>query len=333
MSRQSDIWEYLQGERTGKRANRFEREMLSDPFLYEAVEGLTTVKADHEKIVQQLQKRMKKREGNKTVRLYRWGAAASLLLLAGLAVILMNRSALRQQEVVVAEMDKSEPIIRPDSLQLMAAQLDERGVTDTVTLPVRKIIGKIAGKEQVFYRQVQAFDSCVLKPADLRRKQPITGYAVTLPKADTQKKDKKKKNDADAVGTKSVYLDSLMLEKNTRKERRTRIVHTKSRGAGERKFRQEVVIDHAGWMKEFNRYVADSLRYPEDARLEKLQGEIQLTVRLNRKGLPARIKLIQRLSPSCNREAIRLVEEYPGKWENTEKEILLTIPFKLPVTE
>ena len=71
MSRQSDIWEYLQGERTGKRANRFEREMLSDPFLYEAVEGLTTVKADHEKIVQQLQKRMKKREGNKTVRLYR----------------------------------------------------------------------------------------------------------------------------------------------------------------------------------------------------------------------------------------------------------------------
>lgn len=91
MSRQSDIWEYLQGERTGKRANRFEREMLSDPFLYEAVEGLTTVKADHEKIVQQLQKRMKKREGNKTVRLYRWVAAASLLLLAGLAVILMNR--------------------------------------------------------------------------------------------------------------------------------------------------------------------------------------------------------------------------------------------------
>lgn len=246
MSRQSDIWEYLQGERTGKRANRFEREMLSDPFLYEAVEGLTTVKADHEKIVQQLQKRMKKREGNKTVRLYRWGAAASLLLLAGLAVILMNRSALRQQEVVVAEMDKSEPIIRPDSLQLMAAQLDERGVTDTVTLPVRKIIGKIAGKEQVFYRQVQAvedmdsesdesgsadvlsepvamavaneadrqaFDSCVLKPAALRRKQPITGYAGALPKADTPRKDKKRKTDIDAVGTKSVYLDSLMLEK------------------------------------------------------------------------------------------------------------------------
>lgn len=239
-------------------------------------------------------------------------------------------------------------------------------MTDTVTLPAREIIGKIAGKEQVFYRQVQAvedmdsesdesgsadilsepvamaftneadrqaFDSCVLKPAVLRRKQPITGYVETLPKADTQRKDKKRKTDVDAVGTKSVYLDSLMLEKNTRKERRTRIVHTKSRGAGERKFRQEVVIDHAGWMKEFNRYVADSLRYPEDARLEKLQGEVQLTVRLNRKGLPARIKLIQRLSPSCNREAIRLVEEYPGKWENTEKEILLTIPFKLPVTE
>ena len=31
-------------------------------------------------------------------------------------------------------------------------------MTDTVTLPAREIIGKIAGKEQVFYRQVQAVE-------------------------------------------------------------------------------------------------------------------------------------------------------------------------------
>ena len=54
-----------------------------------------------------------------------------------------------------------------------------------------------------------------------------------------------------------------------------------------------------GWKEFQSRYAwRILLRYPEDARLEKLQGEIQLTVRLNRKGLPARIKLIQRLSPS-----------------------------------
>lgn len=366
MSRQNDIWEYLQGERTGRQANRFEREMLSDPFLYEAVEGLTAVEADHEKVVEQLQKQIRKREGNKTVRLYRWMAAASLLLLAGLAAVLMNKDTLRQQEVVVAEMDESEPAILGDSLQLIAAQLDEQGVTDTIALPVRKIVGKMVGKKQVFYWQAetaedmapvsdesgsadvlsepvvmavtneadrQGEDSCVIKPANFRRKQPMTGYIGVLPEADTRKKDKKRKAGVDGVGTKSVPLDSLMLEKNARKERRTRIAHTKNRGAGERKFRQEVTIDHSGWMMEFNRYVADSLRYPEDARLEKLEGEIQLTVRLNRKGLPARIKLIRRLSPSCNREAIRLVEEYPGRWENTEKEILLTIPFRLPATE
>lgn len=362
MSRQNDIWEYLQGERIGRQANRFEQEILSDPFLYEAVEGLTAVEADHEKVVEQLQKQIRKREGNKTVRLYRWMAAASLLLLAGLAAVLMNKDSLRQQEVVVAEMDESAPAILEDSLQLITAQLDERGVTDTLALPVRKIVGK----KQVFYRQAetaedlapvsdesgsadvlsepvviavtneadrQGGDSCVIKPANFRRKQLLTGYIEALPEADTRRKDKKRKAGVDGVGTKSVPSDSLVLEKNARKERRTRIAHTKNRGAGERKFRQKVTMEHSGWMKEFNRYVADSLRYPEDARLEKLEGEIQLTVRLNRKGLPARIKLIRRLSPSCNREAIRLVEEYPGRWENTEKEILLTIPFRLPATE
>lgn len=36
------LLEYLRGDRRGKTANRLEREVLSDPFLYEALEGLET---------------------------------------------------------------------------------------------------------------------------------------------------------------------------------------------------------------------------------------------------------------------------------------------------
>ena len=46
MKRIDDIKEYLYGNRKGKAANRMEREALSDPFLYEALEGLTSTPGD-----------------------------------------------------------------------------------------------------------------------------------------------------------------------------------------------------------------------------------------------------------------------------------------------
>ena len=46
MKRIDDIKEYLHGNRKGKAANRMEREALSDPFLYEALEGLTSTPGD-----------------------------------------------------------------------------------------------------------------------------------------------------------------------------------------------------------------------------------------------------------------------------------------------
>lgn len=46
MKRIDDIKEYLYGNRKGKAANRMEREALSDPFLFEALEGLTSTPDD-----------------------------------------------------------------------------------------------------------------------------------------------------------------------------------------------------------------------------------------------------------------------------------------------
>jgi tonB-dependent receptor plug len=46
MKRNDDIKDYLRGNRKGKPAHQLEREALSDPFLYEALEGLTTTPSD-----------------------------------------------------------------------------------------------------------------------------------------------------------------------------------------------------------------------------------------------------------------------------------------------
>ena len=87
--------------------------------------------------------------------------------------------------------------------------------------------------------------------------------------------------------------------------------------------------DSEEWNKKFDHYVADSLRYPEDAREQKIEGIVVLSVHLNKKGRPSRIKLIRKLSRSCTREAIRLVEEYEGIWITENSDIVLNIPFQL----
>lgn len=46
MGRKDDIKDYLRGNRKGGTANRLERDALSDPFLFEALEGLTTTPGD-----------------------------------------------------------------------------------------------------------------------------------------------------------------------------------------------------------------------------------------------------------------------------------------------
>lgn len=46
MKRSEDIREYLRGNRKGEAAHRLEREALSDPFLFEALEGLTETPGD-----------------------------------------------------------------------------------------------------------------------------------------------------------------------------------------------------------------------------------------------------------------------------------------------
>ena len=84
------IWRYLRGERKGKAANRLEREALSDPFLYEALEGLEEVQADHEQVMKELRRGLQPGMGERRRwKAIRWLAAASILLVGGVALWLL----------------------------------------------------------------------------------------------------------------------------------------------------------------------------------------------------------------------------------------------------
>lgn len=84
MKRIDDIKEYLHGNQKGKAANRMEREALSDPFLFEALEGLTSTPGDPLDGLIRLERQLNERarSSRKQKRTWMYVAASLAILLA-----------------------------------------------------------------------------------------------------------------------------------------------------------------------------------------------------------------------------------------------------------
>ncbi len=63
----------------------------------------------------------------------------------------------------------------------------------------------------------------------------------------------------------------------------------------------------------YAQYVSENLRYPPEESEKKIEGSVKLRFIINKDSIPDRIRVIQSLSPDCDKEAIRLLMEGP-KW-------------------
>jgi TonB family protein len=60
-----------------------------------------------------------------------------------------------------------------------------------------------------------------------------------------------------------------------------------------------------------------NLKYPDKARLDKIQGRVIVTFVVDKTGLIRDIKILRSLSPECDAEVIRMMKEMP-KWNPAE---------------
>lgn len=365
MDRQHNIWKYLRGSRVGKEANRLEREALSDPFLYEALEGLTGTEGEHVTTIGELQRRIGYPVKNKKkVFLRKWWAVAALLILGGVALqLLYFREAGRQMAVIVRSKD-SIAVIPGNRLpvpELAAGQaLEEREEifqeeyadrereNAEIAEITAEITGDIDNTTTIFLDESRRGISKVKTVEGVVRDaqgRPLAGVAIMNGKSgiatDENGHFRMKVSDTARLLTSSFIgmkpgkhflpdsnrLHITMLEDTMRLEEAVVGAHSsKKQGslvaacAGVRR---------ADWENEFQQYAADSLRYPADARQEGIEGDVILAVHFNRKGRLGRIKVVKKLFPSCNREAVRLVQAYRGPWNHGKGDFTLTIKFSL----
>jgi hypothetical protein len=82
-----------------------------------------------------------------------------------------------------------------------------------------------------------------------------------------------------------------------------------------------------GWSN-YNLYVANNIKVPDQAKESQLHHEVKLSFEVNNFGEPVDIKVENSNCKECNQEAIRLLKEGP-KWKPKKKKsrVTLTIPF------
>lgn len=138
MGRNDDIKEYLRGSRKGGAANRLEREALSDPFLFEALEGLMTTPGDPMDGLIRLERQLEERA--RLSRKKRWGwlyMAASILVLAICGTLWYVQTEDKFTEPVIAQLSSpSRDIILEDGRQVELGRTEnpvatERGGKDS----------------------------------------------------------------------------------------------------------------------------------------------------------------------------------------------------------
>lgn len=293
MKQMSRISAYLQGNRKGKEANHMEREALADPFLADALDGLTSVEGDHNRTIADIRGQLHKRAGSRIAYLGKLGVAASLIVAVIIASVFLKRSFKE-----MAEQDG----------QFAYARLAIVSV-DTVLL-VRGERVLFAGKN--IQRPVPpAPEMATIAMMDVAQTKTMAEKEVAV------KVENKVKDSADIVVLSRQRMAAPMAAMSASLE-----VDALNDAA--------TVSEPVGGYDKFYGYARRAMKYPEDARKAKQQGDVKLTFLVSESGRPYQIRAEEGFSRSCNREAIRLVAEGPDWiYNNSNERVTVVISFRL----
>jgi len=175
MKRIEDIREYLRGNRKGEAANRMEREALADPFLYEALEGLTSTPGDPIAALIRLERQLNERSRASRKRKNRWlyiAASIALLLVCGALWFTGREKELTPPAVEIARLA---PLDMLPGQEAIVTLQDESTTTLTAGIDTLKVIPEKEKTERPVARKMMAKE-IELKPqseSDADRTLPL----------------------------------------------------------------------------------------------------------------------------------------------------------------
>lgn len=92
----------------------------------------------------------------------------------------------------------------------------------------------------------------------------------------------------------------------------------------------EVMPEYPGGKMELRKDIAASVKYPEEAKKNGIQGKVYVSFVVDEKGKVADVKIARSVDSSLDKEAVRVVESLktwkPGKEKGKEVKVAYTVP-------
>jgi hypothetical protein len=299
-----DIRKYVEGSLTPAEMNAMERAALTDPFLSDAMEGMiafaggtSKFSADSELLKNRLRKRMN--ITNKRLAIAYgmvWKVAAILIVIAsGVAIVFysVEKNDVRPETLAKAEKGTySTPATidssRPKSENAAAA------IVTRDTFPKMKTASKKSRSktEAPVYNETSSKSTAVNDAASMEEVKKEDVAAVASGQRSPQ-----------AYGT---------VHDSSSNARESRALSRKVAGIATHEESSEdslaSAIPKAGW-NEFYRYIRDNKRKTDSS-----AAPIVMSFDVNRRGRATSIKVLSRVAPDIEAEAVRLISEGP-KWK------------------
>ncbi len=80
------------------------------------------------------------------------------------------------------------------------------------------------------------------------------------------------------------------------------------------------------------KFIRDNLRYPEEARLKKIEGTVVVQFLITKEGKLTNVNITRGIGYGCDEEAVRVTQSMPdwkpGKYKNKEVPVNFTLPIK-----
>ena len=359
-----DIERYHSGEMSADEMHKMEMAALDDPFLADALEGYThtsTATSDLEKLNERLDERTKRRAPvlwiNKKYNALKV-AAILLFVIAGSWLLVVSRQK-NSSDLALTNKSNSgnKEVSKPmqDSIGINKAIDSNKEIngndatTAKVTIPKKNIKQHI--KEQTTEKDVAVVtakvNSEISQPA---LNAPAKDNVSTLQIAPTARMGATKafkaeaKQDKDSIDKISGYASNAKKQANDTVKNvdvvlkpqavpnLSEVVVTRSKANTNRKAARspfavkDTLEPEEGW-DDYNDYIANNIKSPEETRVKSLTGEVELSFDVNHDGRPINIKIEKSLCAQCDTEAIRLLVEGPNWKKKKNKKGRLRIHF------
>lgn len=311
-----NLWNYIQGERSGDAAHQLEKEAMRDPFLQDAIDGYDRVNDRPVEHLKKLEKRLSNHKGKTRRMLQRLGIAAAVLLVIGLSVFFFLSGRVNALKNTFFIENHADSIISKYAKDTGSNLSDVKQPFNNGTMfhpdsidgekkeTLDNPTALLAGQTQQAVSQ-PTLQTGKKKSREVREEDPYPSEMssdYTLSDGEVQSILSREADQNDApVETSSGYTLS---DRET--EALRQIAATKQEeGAGENVLNQPPLP--AKGSKAYNSYIEENRKQLEDDR----HGKVVLMFHVNSRGRPVDISVLRSLCPEADKEAVRLLQSGP----------------------